>query len=78
MTAPLRIRINRLVLHGFDPRDRHAIGDAVRAELARMFAGGEGTQGEKTLPHSRDVARIGADIARATHGAVTKETDRGR
>jgi hypothetical protein len=33
-----RLHIDELVLHGFDPRQRHAIADAVQAELARLLA----------------------------------------
>jgi len=77
MNAPLRIRIDRLVLHGVDPRDRDAIGEAVRAELSRMFGGGE-VPNEAMPAHSRDVSSISRQIAQATHGAVTKETDRVR
>jgi hypothetical protein len=38
MSRAIRVRIAEVVLHGFDPRDRHAIGDALRAELAEMLA----------------------------------------
>ncbi|MBX9580613.1 MAG: hypothetical protein K2X87_09925 [Gemmataceae bacterium] len=38
MTPRVEVDIGELVLHGFDPRDRHAIGDAVQRELARLFA----------------------------------------
>ena len=31
------IEIDELVLHGFPPADRHRIGEAVQAELARIF-----------------------------------------
>ena len=37
-TTTVRIHIDELVLHGFDARSRHAIGDAVQAELQRQFA----------------------------------------
>ena len=33
----MELVIDELVLHGFDPRQRHAIGDAVEAELARLL-----------------------------------------
>ena len=33
----IRVEIDELILHGYDPRDRHAIGDAVQAELARLL-----------------------------------------
>ncbi len=32
----IELVIDELVLHGFDPRQRHAIGDAVAAELTRL------------------------------------------
>jgi hypothetical protein len=34
----IEVHIENLVLHGFDPRQRHAIADAVEAELARLLA----------------------------------------
>lgn len=51
MTRPSRIEVHieELVLHGFDPRDRLSIGDAVQSELSRLFA-----EGDMTLPR-RDV-----------------------
>jgi len=36
--AEIRLHVEEIVLHGVDPADRHAIGDAVRAELARLLA----------------------------------------
>ncbi len=33
----IELHIEELVLHGFDPRDRHAIGDAVERELVRLL-----------------------------------------
>ena len=33
----LSLHIDELVLHGFDAADRHAIADAVRAEIARRL-----------------------------------------
>ncbi len=35
--AKIRVEIDEVVLHGFDPRDRHSIGDAVQSELARLL-----------------------------------------
>lgn len=32
------IHVEELVLHGFDPRDGNAIGEALRAELARVMS----------------------------------------
>ena len=36
--ASVRLRVDELVLHGFAPADRHRIADAMRDELARLFA----------------------------------------
>ena len=38
MKRPIELHIEELVLHGFDPHQRHAIGDAVHGELARLLA----------------------------------------
>lgn len=37
-TMRIELVIDELVLHGLDPRHRHAIGDAVQRELARQLA----------------------------------------
>lgn len=37
MPSPLALTIDELTLSGFDPSDRHRIGDATRTELARLF-----------------------------------------
>jgi hypothetical protein len=33
----IEVTIDELVLHGFDPRQRHAIADAVERELSRLM-----------------------------------------
>lgn len=38
MTPNVHLHIDRLVLDGFDPLDRGALGAAVEAELARLLA----------------------------------------
>ncbi|MBI2767717.1 MAG: hypothetical protein HYX53_17610 [Chloroflexi bacterium] len=46
------VHIEELVLRGFDPRQRHAIADALQAELARLFAesaGGSNMPGREPL-----------------------------
>jgi hypothetical protein len=77
VSAPrIRVEIGELVLHGFDPRDRRAIGDAVAAELTRALE----AQPFASRPRSADrldagsigaVPRppqaIGAAIARTVH-----------
>lgn len=34
----IELHIEKLVLHGFSPHHRHHIGDAVQAELSRLFS----------------------------------------
>ncbi len=34
----IEVHIEELVLHGFAPKDRYAIGEAVQRELTRLFA----------------------------------------
>jgi len=38
MSRPLSVRIDRLVLHGVRPADRHVVADALAAELSRLLA----------------------------------------
>ncbi len=85
-SAPSRIElhIEELVLHGFDARDRHRIGDAVQRELTRLF--GEPLDrtplrttnadsldaGEFKVEPSARPERVGYAIARAIHDRLTK------
>jgi hypothetical protein len=75
----VRVRIDELVLHGFDPRDRLAIGSAVEAELARLLAGAEAPAagavprvdgGSFEVGRDARPAAVGAGIARAIHGGM--------
>jgi hypothetical protein len=76
------LHIDELVLHGFDAANRHAIGDAVRAEIERRL--GEGavpetwrreaaidhiTAGEVRLPAAP--SRAGSVIGAAVHRSLT-------
>jgi hypothetical protein len=38
MRPDIELEIEELMLHGFALADRHPIGDAIRRELARLFA----------------------------------------
>jgi hypothetical protein len=74
------VRIDELVLHGFDPRDRLAIGAAVERELARLLAAegpGAGRVGADRVDGgsfavASDAAPggVGVEIARAIHGGL--------
>jgi hypothetical protein len=33
----IELHIEELVLHGFSPRERYAIGEAIQSELTRLF-----------------------------------------
>jgi hypothetical protein len=51
----IEVYIEELVLHGFDLRDRYAIGEAVQRELSRLFA----EQGiHSSLGQGREIARL--------------------
>ena len=75
------IEIDELVLHGFPPGDRYRIGEAVEAELARIFsehglpeawADGEASRLNGGSFHATDgrAAAIGAGVAAAVHRAI--------
>jgi hypothetical protein len=78
--TPTFVTIDEIRLHGFDPRKRSAIGDAVARELMRLFT-------VQSVPlRARDVARadggsfaagrnaaastVGAGIAASVHREV--------
>ncbi|MCC7362774.1 MAG: hypothetical protein IT303_00245 [Dehalococcoidia bacterium] len=79
----VRVHIDELVLHGFDPHQRHAIANAVQAELARLLAapfpapaGGPVAErrldaGTVSLEPGARPAAAGAHVAAAVHRAVT-------
>jgi hypothetical protein len=72
-----------VVLHGFDPRGRYAVADAVQHELTRLLtergvpapAGGERGAGRvdggsfRVPPDPRPKA-LGAQVARAVYGGL--------
>jgi hypothetical protein len=76
------VEIDEVVLHGFDPLERHRIGDALQTELATLLArapvdtmprpaldrinGGSFAVGQEA-----DGASIGRGAARALHRSIT-------
>ena len=69
----IEVVIDELVLHGFDPRHRERIADAVRAELAAVLEGwspaaGDGVArvdaGSFTVPAGAPPAVVGRGAAR--------------
>jgi hypothetical protein len=85
MGMNLEIHIEELVLHGFDPRDKKGIGEAVERELARLFQE-QGVPG--AFQRERNVDRInagsfavgprsvskavGAGVARSVYGGLKR------
>jgi hypothetical protein len=82
MKPDVELHVEELVLHGFARRDRAAIGDALRGELARLIAEGGvpaglgAADGAASLdggsfrasPGQRP-AQVGAAVARAIYGS---------
>jgi hypothetical protein len=82
------IEIDELVLHGFPAADRYRIGDAVQAELARIFAErglpdmamqnvtiGRLDGGSFNLAARMPVTAVGTGAAEAIYRAVTAVPD---
>jgi hypothetical protein len=73
----IELHIEELVLHGFSPKDRDAIGAAIQSELARLFA----EQGaHPALQHTREVEKVdgGSFSMRAGAKAATIGTQVGQ
>ena len=79
----VHVHIEELVLHGFDPADRHRIGDAVQGELARLLAERGLRQpspldvpalsaGSVTLQRDAPARTIGTRVARALFGVLRR------
>ncbi len=86
----IEVHLEELVLNGFDPRDRHRIGDAVERELARLFAeqGVPGTLAEPTAIDRLDVGafrvkppsrpeKVGAQVAQAVYSSLRSSLPQG-
>jgi hypothetical protein len=82
MTSPrIDLRIEELVLHGFELRDRGPIGEAVERELTRLLAGSRPLApppaqdvvdaGSFAISAGKGASDVGAQTARAVHGALT-------
>jgi hypothetical protein len=66
----IEVLIDELVLHGFDAHERHALGDAFRAELVRLLAI---DAAGRDHPRAADVERVvapGVRLARDGAGAA--------
>ena len=56
--SPIHVYIDRVVLRGIDPSDRHALVSGLKTELARVLAD-PATQGAMTKPRRTPVMRLG-------------------
>jgi hypothetical protein len=85
MNPDVELHVDELVLHGFAPRDRHAVGDALRAELTRLIAEGgvpagmaraDGAArldgGSFRVSPGQRAADVGAAVARAVYGSTPR------
>jgi hypothetical protein len=77
----IELHVEQMVLHGFDPRDRVGIAEAVERELARLLRDAPPDANARDQSIARvdggafriDAVRgdaAGEPIARAVHGAV--------
>jgi hypothetical protein len=69
----VEVRIEELVLHGFDARERYRIGAAVEVELARLLAE-EGVP--PSLGQSGDLAHLDGGAFEVVPGSRAEETGR--
>ena len=84
----IKLHINEVVLHGFEPADRAALGAALETELARLLAAGD----PASLTGANEAARIdggafdmpahaapevtGTRLARAVYDGMTGQAAR--
>ena len=81
----IEIHIAELVLHGVDPSDRRAVGEAVERELGRLLGEsgwpgdaarpasiGRVDGGEFTVAPGAGAAAIGAGVAAAVHRGLPR------
>ena len=68
----LELRIDELVLDGFEPRDRHAVAEALQRELTAMSLPGRGGRPWAGLEHRAVQAREGSPeaIGRAVRHSI--------
>lgn len=66
MSVRIELIIDEIVLHGFDPRHRHAIGDAIERQLSALLGDHASALGDLT---SRDMPHHDAGDVTTTVGA---------
>jgi hypothetical protein len=79
----IEVHIDELILHGFNPADRHQIGDAVQTELVRLLetkelaqsirrgASIERLDGGEITPHGPGPRSLGRAIAQGVFGGLS-------
>jgi plasmid stabilization system protein ParE len=83
MPPRIRIHIDEIVLHGFEPGERRRIADALQARLAELLADTPLTgqrmtsisleradAGTISIPEGAAAAAVGEGIAAALHGGM--------
>jgi hypothetical protein len=65
--AAIDLHIEELVLHGFAPGERYAIGDAIERELVRLF-------GERDIPFSLQSENARDEVSGASFSAARDAT----
>lgn len=78
----IELHIEELVLHGFEPGERHAVGDAVRQELAgRLAENGINITGDLSIERldagTIEMSRTGETTGRAIGGALHSALEHG-
>jgi len=72
MSRPsIHLHIEELILHGFQPGDRHRIGDAMQRELARLFSEHQAPPG---ITKSAEIDRLNAGTFETTENARPEAT----
>jgi hypothetical protein len=90
---PLDLRIEEIVLHGYDPGDRRAFADALQRELTALFAQPQRAgwpaeaagsahlslnAGAIEIAHGARPHTVAAQVAGAIHRGVTQPPSHGR
>lgn len=81
----VELTIEQLVLIGFDPRERHRIGDAIERELAARIGPADLSPSawdriaepfirapDAHIPHPRAAATSSEDLARGVAGSISR------
>jgi len=66
----IHLHIDRLVLRGFRPEDRHGVADGLQDELQRMLAD---PRVARQLAQTNDVSRLKIGAVTVGHGAKPRQ-----